>query len=214
MLSTLRSSRTMLPCALVALAIATPTGVAAAAESPVQPVLDVASAPITAQADAPARTAVNGCEDAALLPTAANAAKMRRATLCLLNKERTKRGLKKLRAQSTLASVAKRYAGRMVRDGFFDHTSPGGSTMVGRIKATAYLSRVRSWSVGENIAWGAGSQATPAAIMKAWMASPGHKQNILDRTFREIGIGIVTGAPVAGMADGATYVTEFGQRSR
>lgn len=209
MLSIQRPIRAMLPCAVVAAAIVTPTAIAGAAETTV----DSVTAPLTAQA--PAHTSVNGCANAGVLPTAANAAKMRSATLCLLNRERTRRGLRKLRAQGTLATVAKRYAKQMVRDSFFDHVSPGGSTMVGRIKATAYLSSARSWSVGENIAWGAGPQATPAAIMKAWMDSPGHRHNILDRGFREIGIGIITGVPVAGIgSDGATYVTEFGRRSR
>lgn len=209
MFSTLRPNRAMLPCALVAMAIAAPAG-SAMAQSPV----DAVTAPPTPQVQT-ARTAVNGCAYAGVLPTAANAAKVRQATLCLLNKERTKRGLKKLRTQGTLGKVAKSYAKKMVRDRFFDHVSPGGSTMVGRIKATAYLSSARSWSVGENIAWGAGMQATPAAIMEAWMDSPGHRHNILDRGFREIGIGIITGVPVAGIgSEGATYVTEFGQRGR
>lgn len=209
MFSTPRPSRAMLPCALVAIAIAAPAG-SALAQSPV----DAATESLTAQVEM-ARTSVNGCANAGVLPTAANAAKVRHATLCLLNKERTKRGLKKLRSQSTLGKVARSYAKKMVRDRFFDHVSPGGSTMVGRIKSTAYLSSARAWSVGENIAWGAGMQATPAAIMEAWMDSPGHRHNILDRGFREIGIGIITGVPVAGIgSEGATYVTEFGLRRR
>lgn len=209
MFSSPRPNRAMLSCALVAIAIAAPAG-SSMAQSPV----DAVTAPLSAQVET-ARTSVNGCANAGVLPTAANAAKARRATLCLLNKERTKRGLTKLRSQGTLGKVASSYAKKMVRDRFFDHVSPGGSTMVGRIKATAYLSRVRSWSVGENIAWGAGPQATPAAIMEAWMDSPGHRHNILDRGYREIGIGVITGVPVAGIgSEGATYVTEFGQRSR
>jgi uncharacterized protein YkwD len=72
---------------------------------------------------------------------------------------------------------------------------------------------VRRWSLGENIAWGSGAKASPKAIVSAWMASPPHRRNILTRKYRRIGIGVATGAPVAGV-NGATYVTDFGARTR
>ena len=48
--------------------------------------------------------------------------------------------------------------------------------------------------------------------MYAWMHSPPHRANILNGTFSEIGIGIARGAPIGGVGDGATYVTDFGRR--
>ncbi|HEV3002144.1 MAG TPA: CAP domain-containing protein, partial [Solirubrobacteraceae bacterium] len=69
------------------------------------------------------------------------------------------------------------------------------------------------WSVGENIAWGSGTLSSPAGIVAAWMASPGHKENLLNPTYREIGIGIVPGSPRSPeMAGAATYTTDFGTR--
>jgi uncharacterized protein YkwD len=61
-----------------------------------------------------------------------------------------------------------------------------------------------------------GDAATPATIVRAWMHSPGHRANILNRRFREIGIGVASGAPVRDGAakSGATYATEFGLRRR
>jgi uncharacterized protein YkwD len=44
------------------------------------------------------------------------------------------------------------------------------------------------------------------------MHSPGHRANILSRSFREIGIGVSRGAPVSGIGDGVTYATDFGRR--
>jgi uncharacterized protein YkwD len=68
-------------------------------------------------------------------------------------------------------------------------------------------------ALGENIAWGTGNLGTAAKIQRAWMASPGHRANILRRQFREIGIGIAVGAPVdAGGLDGATFTADFGVR--
>jgi len=62
----------------------------------------------------------------------------------------------------------------------------------------------------EIIAWGSRSESTPRQIVRAWMASPGHRHNILQSRFREIGIAIVGGAPVRGVRRAATYATEFG----
>ena len=109
-----------------------------------------------------------------------------------------------------------RYSKLMVKGQFFDHVSPSGSTLASRVTRTKYTKGARRWSLGENIAWGTGDRSTPASIVDAWMHSPGHKANILDPTFKEIGIGIASGAPVATAAAssaGATYTTDFGFRS-
>jgi uncharacterized protein YkwD len=140
----------------------------------------------------------------------------RATTLCLLNEERTSRGLRPLREHVALRSAAQSYAELMDEHNFFAHVSPGGSTMVDRLRrGTSYLRDGRSWVVGENLAWGAGGAETPARIVRAWMRSPGHRKNILNGRFRDIGIGITDGAPVTGVtaaSDAATYVNNFGAR--
>jgi uncharacterized protein YkwD len=165
-----------------------------------------------------AASASTPCDGAGALPTAANVEQVRSATLCLLNRERSNAGLAPLREQGSLRSAAKSYSRTMVRQGFFAHVSPGGSTMVTRIKRTSYLDGARGWSLGENIAWGTGSRSTAAQTVNAWMHSSGHRANILNGSFREIGIGISLGAPVAAAAASgggiaATYTTDFGVRS-
>ncbi len=97
----------------------------------------------------------------------------------------------------------------MVSRRFFEHTAPGGVSMVDRIFAARYVPRNAGWALGENLAWGTGSLATPRGIMRAWMNSPGHKANIVKRAYREIGIGVVTGIP-SGDDAGATYTADFG----
>lgn len=154
------------------------------------------------------------CPGAVVEPSEQSVKKVRAATLCLLNQERTSRGLKRLRTNRSLQSAASRYAARMSRQDFFAHVAPDGSSMVDRIRRTAYLRSVRRWSVGENLAWGAGRRATPEQTVAAWMASPDHKANVLDRRFAEIGIGVSLGAPVQGPTSAGTYVTNFGARSR
>ena len=66
------------------------------------------------------------------------------------------------------------------------------------------------WSLGENLGWGSGALATPQAMMTAWMKSAGHKQNLLNRHFHVVGIGVADGVPIAGGAAGGTYTTDFG----
>jgi uncharacterized protein YkwD len=169
----------------------------------------IAAASLSLPATAPAATP---CAGAGAHPANVSAAKVHRATLCLLNRQRARRGLPRLREHRSLSHAAAKYARLMVRQRFFDHVSPGGSTMAQRVKRTRYLRGTRGWSLGENLAWGSGSAATPARIVAAWMRSPGHRANILNGAFREIGIGITPGAPSGRRGSGATYVNEFGRR--
>jgi uncharacterized protein YkwD len=181
------------------------------------------AAPAGGQADggaasvkARAKIASDRCQSADALPGQVSVADAREATLCLMNAQRTARGLGRLKAEPSLALVAGRFARQMVRDRFFDHTSPGGSTMLSRIKSTSYLRNAQRWTVGENLAWGTGTLATPRATVEAWMRSADHRANLLDRGFADVGIGIATGAPAALEDDetGGTYVTDFGRRVR
>jgi uncharacterized protein YkwD len=175
-------------------------------------------APATASAKggpaARARAASERCVSADAMPGQAAVEDLRAATLCLMNAERTARGLGRLQSEPLLGRVAAGYARQMVRGQFFDHTSPAGSTMLARIKATSYLRDVTSWSVGENLAWGTGTLATPRAMVRAWMQSADHRANLLDRHFADVGIGVAAGAPVALDPGelGGTYVTDFGRR--
>jgi uncharacterized protein YkwD len=130
------------------------------------------------------------------------------ATLCLLNAQRADHGLKAFSESTTLDRAADDYAADMVKRRFFDHVSPGGGTMMDRIKAAGWAPS-GSWSAGENIAWGSGSLATPASIVNGWMHSAGHRANILAGSFSQIGIGVAAGAPQGGIRGGGTYVTDF-----
>jgi len=158
----------------------------------------------------PAGAAASACANATVSPSSVSSKTAVSTTACLLNQERAKRGLHKLRLNGRLSVAAARHARDMVRRRYFSHFSPSGSTFLQRIKRTGYLSRARAWSVGENLAWGSGGLGSPRAIVRAWMHSPGHKANILNRRFREFGLGIARRSP---RGSGATYVTEFGVRS-
>jgi uncharacterized protein YkwD len=84
-------------------------------------------------------------------------------------------------------------------------------TMVDRILKARYVREDQGWMLGENLAWGTGSYATPRGAVQAWMESPGHRSNILKRGYHEMGVGLVLGVPVSDAA-GATYTVDFGVR--
>lgn len=170
------------------------------------------SALIAALTAAVAALAAPGVASAACVgaddePTAVSLVVSERATFCLLNVERSDHGLRPLRRNRRLDLASTRHARAMALRDYFEH-----GNFVGRIKRANYLRGARSWSLGENIAWGSGTLGTPREIVDAWMHSPGHRANILNRSFREIGIGIARGTPVPAYSDGATYATDFGRR--
>jgi len=135
------------------------------------------------------------------------------ATLCLVNRERQEHGLRALRRSKMLDRASREYARTMVRHRFFAHVTPGGGTLKQRILRSNYLDGARGFKIGENLAWGSGSLATPKERVESWMDSPGHRANILDSRFRHLGVGLSTGAPRQTSLQSATYVTHFGQRS-
>jgi uncharacterized protein YkwD len=153
--------------------------------------------------------AAQDCANADISPDRGTVDAVRAAILCLHNQIRAQRGLPLLRENARLRRAALAHSGDMVSRGYFEHTTPNGVTMVERIMAARYASPRVGWALGENLAWGTGRLATPRAIMKAWMDSPGHRANIVKRSYREIGIGVVAGVP-SDRGAGATYTADFG----
>jgi uncharacterized protein YkwD len=160
---------------------------------------------------APAAKVAQDCPDADLEPAAENLGRIRAAILCLHNQVRAEHDLPALRENKRLRKAALGHSRNMVARGFFAHTTPSGMTMVDRILKARYVGEDDGWMLGENLAWGTGSFATPRGAVRAWMDSPGHRANILKRGYRELGVGVVLGVPVSDAA-GATYTVDFGLR--
>jgi uncharacterized protein YkwD len=150
------------------------------------------------------------CPNADMQPDASNVSAISDATFCLLNAERTQRGMNSLKPDRELQHAALLHGGDMVDHQYFAHEGRDGSKPAERIREFGYLSSGGAWAIGENLAWGTGNLATPRSIMAAWMNSPGHRANILKRDYRQIGFGVIAGNPSAKDGSGATYVTEFG----
>jgi uncharacterized protein YkwD len=158
----------------------------------------------------PSASAAEACPAASASASQASKRVLARATLCVLNNARARHNLRPLRLNRKLSTAARRHSSAMVSGRFFSHDSADGASFVERIRDTGYLAGASSWYVGENIAYGSGDRSSPRSIGTAWMNSRPHRANILNASFREIGIGLAFGTPVGG--GGATYTTDFGQR--
>ncbi|RZU46268.1 uncharacterized protein YkwD [Streptomyces sp. BK022] len=101
----------------------------------------------------------------------------------LVNAERAKVGCSPVTLNSTLTKAAQDHSADMAAHNTMSHTGSDGSDPGSRITAAGY-----QWSTyGENVAYG---YATPEQVMAGWMNSPGHRENILNCSFKEIGVGL------------------------
>jgi uncharacterized YkwD family protein/spore coat assembly protein SafA len=106
--------------------------------------------------------------------------------LVLVNKERSKAGLKPLKMDWELQRVARTKSCDMAQKGYFSHTSPTYGSPFDMMRQFGVEYR----TAGENIASG---QKTPEAVMQSWMQSQGHRENILKPDFTHIGVGYCKG---------------------
>lgn len=153
----------------------------------------------------------SACRGASLAPSLGNLHRLAGPIRCLLNAERRARGLGSLASDARLRRAATGHSGDMVARRYFAHRSSNGADVSTRARAAGWTPSNRAWIVGENLGWGTGSLASPKKIVAAWMASPGHRANVLRRSFDEVGVGVTYGTP-AGSGQGATYTTVFGGR--
>jgi len=120
--------------------------------------------------------------------------------VALVNAERAKAGCDAVTNNEILRTSARNHSADMAVNGYFDHASQDGRSPGDRIRAAGY-----QWSAyGENIAYGS---TTPADVMAQWMASSGHRSNILNCGFEDLGVGL------AYTASNVPYWTQnFGSR--
>jgi uncharacterized protein YkwD len=138
---------------------------------------------------------------------------MERAVACVVGVERRRRGRPAVDVSGRLAKAARAHARDMVAHDFFSHAAPDGTRVGDRVMRTGYLRGARAWRIGEVLAWGAGSTGSPRGTVRAWLRSSGHRAVLLDPAFRDVGLAVVPGAPLAGGVPGAvTTVAVFGRR--
>ena len=104
----------------------------------------------------------------------------------LVNEERSKNGLSKLTVNLSLSKIAREKSKDMYTNNYFSHTSPTYGSPFEMMKQFGISYR----TAGENIEKG---QRTPDSVVNAWMNSEGHRKNILNSSFTQIGVGYYNG---------------------
>lgn len=169
-----------------------------------------------ALASAPTAVAAPACEHAEQVPTPDTLPEARRAMLCLINVARENAGAPIVHTVDPLRRVAKRYARKMVKEGFFGHDAPD---LNARARDVGYIDGSTGARVGETLAWARDRSATPRTMILKLLDSPSHRSVILDPGYRNVGIGVAYGVPkgltsVAADTPAATYAVTFGSRTR
>ncbi|QJS99408.1 sigma-70 family RNA polymerase sigma factor [Streptomyces asoensis] len=164
-----------------------PSPTASASKSPSASASPTPRPSRTAVAAAPAKS-TEPKRTASETPTVqAGSSDLSTQVIALVNKERATAGCGPLTEDSLLRDAAQGHSDDMAARDFFDHTNPDGADPGRRITAAGYR-----WSTyGENIAKG---QQTAASVMTSWMNSEGHRANILNCSFKNIGVGIHDGS--------------------
>jgi uncharacterized protein YkwD len=114
-----------------------------------------------------------------------------RAVVQLINAYRARNGAPALAVGPALSRAAQAHSADMARRGYFDH-----GAWVTRLRRFG----VRAPYVGENIASGT-RPLSPAGIVRMWIQSPPHRENLLDRGFRRVGVGLAGGSTLMATAD-------------
>jgi uncharacterized protein YkwD len=197
---------------LAAVALAAPVAVEsgdAAVSQGVQRLVREQLAPKTRQAAKPARSAASPQSR-----TRTAMATLEDAVVDRMNQVRRAHGLRSLRSNGRLRTAAIFHSRDMGRRGYFEHDSISGTPFWRRIERFYPSRGFNSWTVGENLLWGTDTYNAAFAV-REWMNSPPHRENILSRQWREVGIGAVYFANAGGEYRGraVTIVTaDFGAR--
>ena len=129
-------------------------------------------------------------------------------TLVLHNETRADYGLEPLCINPVLTRAARSHSREMVEKDYFSHYSDDGEGVGARLRRFGY-----DWSVcGENLAGGYGNPGEPDSIFELWTNSTHHRANILDRRFRQVGVGTYTGT-YKGLEEYTMYTVDFGSQT-
>jgi len=154
-------------------------------------------------------------ESASAGPVVTSADKLRTGVIAEMNRVRAAHGLRRLSVRPRLQQAGAAHATNLARHGVFTHDWANG-TPFGRWIAWYWPGPgYGSWSAGENLYW-AGPVTSAKAVVAAWLASPGHRANLLSRSWRAVGVGAVKiRGPVgdyAGVPTAFLIAAEYGRR--
>ena len=131
-----------------------------------------------------------------------------------INQLRRRQGLVALRLAVPLSAAAAGHSRAMLTRGFFAHESADGTSFFQRVRRYYGPQGYGTWAIGENLLWSS-PDIGPARAVQVWLASPGHRENLLAARWREIGLSAMHSTAAPGTFNGAaaTVLTaDFGVR--
>jgi uncharacterized protein YkwD len=145
-----------------------------------------------------------------VVPTASAAQSSTQAVLGQINQVRAAHGLRPVALVYGLQRAARVHSSDMVaRDYFLHESGPGGEAFSRRI-GRFWHPNAAGVSIGEILAWGSGTFASPAAAVRGWLNSPPHRAILLSPRFTLVGIGVAHGR-FLGHSGAAVYTADFGR---
>ncbi len=102
----------------------------------------------------------------------------------LINRFRAAHGVRPLTVDARLTRAARAHSRDMLRRGYFGH---------GALAARMHEFGIEAYPLGENLAWGTGRSGEARAVLRIWARSPWHRENMLNRQFHRIGLGMPVG---------------------
>jgi uncharacterized protein YkwD len=154
--------------------------------------------------------ATGACPEADQPADEATVLELRRSIRCLINVERAVRGRSKLQRSKPLKKAAQKHSVAMVETGCLAHRCGDEPELPDRIERSGYLDAADAWQFAESTGCGVSAEA----MVENWMATKFHRINILEKTYIDIGVGVVQ-APVEDRCDAgyATFTVVFGWRT-
>ena len=132
--------------------------------------------------------------------------------LALIDHARVSRGLPRLRVVAALERASRSHSRDMLKRDYFSHSSASGASYQARVLSFGYSrSGCSCWKVGEVIGWGRGGAAAARSVFCQWMKSRAHRAVILQRSFRDVGVGAAVGS-LRGMTGVRMFTVDFGRR--
>jgi uncharacterized protein YkwD len=127
-----------------------------------------------------------GCDHATDPVRKLTSGQLRKATVCLLNQERSRHARPRLTPSVRLDEAAQSHTEKMVETNCLTHVCPDEPKLEARIRKSGYLKGARKWQFAENTGCG----STAEAMVGNWMASTFHRINVLGKKFRDLGVGL------------------------
>jgi uncharacterized protein YkwD len=128
-----------------------------------------------------------------------------KAVIRLMNRVRARHGLPALKTSRRLARAADGHSRDMLRHDFFSHQSSDGTSFDRRVRSYA-----RARRVGENLAMLPGVRRAARKVVRMWLRSAAHREILLSRRFRRVGVGKRSGQ--LGPQKATVYTVDFASR--